>query len=232
LTACSYAAPPAGPPPSPTPISFTPIEKVLAPQSAGSEVSTAGYVLVADAGAELVDGVSFSVGTTPQPLAGVEARIWLGGDVVPSLKGALRSAGAVRYAIVLARGRLDGPGNYGPGGVYRYQISAPKLQPLSPEETTIATLIDHSAAYDGRPVRVLGALLSRADSALLIEKIGTGGIPAPKARQVKIHGPIHDKAMLDRLQGAPGGAIRYGQVQVEGFWRDGMLVPLSIVIIT
>jgi hypothetical protein len=232
VTACSDAVPAVGPAPQPTPISFTPIEKILALEAAGREVSTAGYLLVADAGAELVDRVSFSAGATPRPLAGAEARIWLGADIVPSLKGMLRSAGDTRYAIVLARGRLDRPGNYGPGGIYRYQMTAPTLQLLSPEETTIATLIDQSADYDGRVVRVVGALLSRSDSALLIEKIGTGGMPAPKARQIKIQAPIGDKALLDRLQGPPGGAIRYGQVQVEGFWQDGMLVPLSIVLIT
>jgi hypothetical protein len=229
-TGCSDTSPPALPLPTVAPLDFTPIDVLLA-QPSSARVSTAGYVLVSTAGAELVDSISFSAGATPQPLAPVEKRIWLGADTPPALAGALHSAGTLRYAIVAAHGRLEGPGTYGPGG-YRYQMVAPDLQPLSPQETTIAALLDSSALYENRPVRLIGALLARPDSALLIERLGAGGLPAPKARQVKLRASIQDQALLARLQGPPSGAIRYGQVQVEGIWHAGVLTPLSIAIVT
>jgi len=229
LGACDSSVAPLAPTAAP-PLDFMPIDQVLAHQPGGAEVRTAGYVIVSDAGAELVGSVSFSSGPAPQVLDAKDARIWLGLDVAPTLKGTLRSAGAVRYAIVLARGRLEGPGTYGPTGGYRYQMMSPSLQPLAPEEVTIVALL--AGPRQEQLVRVVGALLARADSALLVEDLGAGGLPAPKARQVKLRAPLRDVALLAKLRGSPNGAIRYGQVQVEGFWRDGVLTPLSIIVVS
>lgn len=231
LAACSEVSAPVQLPPTPTPLAFMSIGDALA-HASGAEVTTVGYAVVDDTGVRLLDGLSFSAGVTPQPLSDVTGQIWLGSETAGALADMMRSAGAIRYAVVAARGRLEGPGSYGPGGAYRYRMSDPQLQPIAPEETTVVALLDNSAAYEGRLVRIAGALLTRPDSALLVDRLGAGGLPEPKARQVKLRAPLRDKALLDRLQGAPGGAVRFGRVQVEGFWRAGVLTPLSLLPIT
>jgi hypothetical protein len=230
LVACADVISQPAQPPTPTPLTFTPLGDLLGRSMpvAGSEITTVAYVVVDDAGARLLEGMSFSAGAAPQPSSDT-GQVWLGTDVVRSLGGLLQRAGGVRYAVVLARGRLQGPGVYGPDGSYRYQLSDPRLQTLAYEETSIAALLDNAAAYEGRLVRVAGGLLARNDSALLVEQLGAGGLPAPGTRQVKLRGALHDAALLGRLKGTPNGAIHFGQVQVEGIWRGGQLAPLAIL---
>jgi hypothetical protein len=81
-------------------------------------------------------------------------------------------------------------------------------------------------------VRLVGGLLAREDSALLVDRLGAGGLPEPKARQLKLGSPLRDRVLHQRLAGAPGGAVRFGQVQVEGIWRAGILTPLSITVLS
>jgi hypothetical protein len=230
LVACGDIVSPPALPPTPTPLSFTPLGDVLGRNMpvAGAEVATVGYVVVDQAGARLLEGMSFSAGGGPQPLSGA-GQVWLGTEVVRSLGGLLQRAGDTRYAVVVARGRLEGPGVYGSDGTYRYQLSNPRLQVIAPEETSVGALIDNSAAYEGRLVRVAGGLLARKESALLVERLGTGGLPAPNTRQVKLRAPLRDAALLDRLKRTPNGALHFGQVQVEGFWHTGQLTPLAIL---
>lgn len=230
LVGCGDIVAPPALPPTPTPLTFTPLGELLGRKMpvAGAEITTIGYVVVGDDGARLLDGMSFSAGDTPQPLVGA-GQVWLGADAVRSLEGLLQRAGDVRYAVVVARGRLEGPGTYGPGGSYHYQLSSPRLQTLTHEETSIAALLENAAAYEGRLVRVAGGLLARKDSALLVEQLGAGGLPAPGTRQIKVRGPLHDTALLERLKHTPNGAIHFGQVQVEGLWRGGQLTPLAIL---
>jgi hypothetical protein len=68
--------------------------------------------------------------------------------------------------------------------------------------------------------------------ALLVDQLGAGRPPMPKARQIKLRAPLQDRALLGRLKGVSVGAIRFSHVQVEGFWRAGVLLPLSIVLVT
>jgi hypothetical protein len=124
------------------------------------------------------------------------------------------------------------PGAYGTAGDYRYQMIGPSIELIAAQETAIGDLLDHSASYKGRLVRLVGGLIARDNSALLVEQIGAGGLPAPKARQIKPRAPLQDRALLSRLKGVPAGAIHFGQVQVEGFWHDNTLIPLSIVLVT
>jgi hypothetical protein len=230
LVACGDIVSPPALPPTPTPLIFTPLDDLLGRNMplTGAEVSTVGYVVVDDAGARLLDGMSFSAGDAPQPLSGA-GQVWLGADIVRSLGGLLQRTGGVRYAVVVAHGRLEGPGVYGPDGNYRYQLIDPRLRTLTHEETSITALLDNAVAYEGRLVRVAGGLLAHKDSALLVEQLGAGGLPAPGTRQLKLRGPLHDVALLGRLKRTPNGAIHFGQVQIEGFWRDGQLAPLAIL---
>jgi hypothetical protein len=231
LVACGEVSSSPELPLTPTPLAFMPIDDALALNlpSSGASITTIGYVVVDEAGARLLGGLSFSAGATPQPLSGADRQIWLGADSMEALGGLLQRAGAVQYAVVLASGRLNGPGAYGPAGSYRYQMTSPRLQRLAPEETSITTLLDNSLAYEGRLVRVAGGLLARADSTVLVERLSAGGLPEPGTRQIKLRSSLPDKALLDRLKRTSNGAIHFGQVQVEGFWRSGALTPLSVL---
>jgi hypothetical protein len=234
LAACQNTAAPAPSLlPTPTPIAFVPLDVLLKSDAAPPqrEVTTAGYLVVGSAGAALVDGLSFAVDGTPHLLDNTN-QIWLGAGIETRIKAQLRAAGGLQFAPVRAHGRLEGPGAYGPSSSYRYQIIGPSIEVIAAQETTIGDLLDHSAGYESRLVRLVGSLIARDSSALLVDQLGAGGLPMPKARQIKLPAPLQDRALLGRLKGVSGGAIRFGQVQVEGFWRAGTLIPLSIVLVT
>jgi hypothetical protein len=234
LTACQNAAAPAPSlPPTPTMIAFAPLDLLLKsgatpPQG---EVTTAGYLVVSSAGVELVDGLSIAVDGTAQLLDNTN-QIWLGAGVETNIKAQLRAAGTLQFAPVRLHGRLEGPGAYGPNSSYRYQIIGPSIEVFAAQETTIGDLLDHSAGYENRLVRLVGSVIVHDSSALLVDQLGVGGLPMPKARQIKLRAPLQDRALLSRLKGVSGGVVRFGQVQVEGFWRAGVLIPLSIVLVT
>lgn len=231
LVACQEVGLPAQPSPSPIGISL-PGDLLGKGAPPTQQIATVGYLLVDQSGATLVDQLAFQPDGRLRPLAGGVAPIWLGAASDVAIKSDLRAAGAVRYAIVLVRGRMEGPGAYGAGGAYRYQIAAPTLEPIAMQETTIAELLDQPATAEGRFVRIVGGLLARETSALLVDRLGPGGLPEPKARQVKLRAPLRDQELLGRLAGPSGGAVRFGQVQIEGYWHGGTLAPLSITIVT
>jgi hypothetical protein len=194
-------------------------------------VTTIGYVLADQTGAILADAVMFDPGGKPQPLDTGIAPLWLGARPPAQIQDLLHSAGGLEYASVIARAHLVGPGSFGPHGQYHYQLADPTFQPLAAQETTIDELLNRPAAYESQLIRMVGGLLIRETAALMIDKLGAGGIPEPKSRQVKLRAPINDRAMLARLKGVPGGAVHFGQVQIEGLWRNGVLTPISITII-
>ena len=234
LAACqNSAAPVPSLPPPPTPIAFVPLDVLLKPNAAPSSggVTTVGYLLVDDTGAALVDGLSFAADGTPQLLDSPN-KIWLGAGIVANLKAQLRDTGRLQFAPARVHGQLEGPGMYGPSHGYSYRFIDPSIEVITAQETTIGDLLDHSAGYENRLVRLVGSLIARDSSALLVDQLGAGGLPMPKARQIKLRAPLQDRALLARLKGVSGGAIRFGQVQVEGFWRAGVLIPISIILVT
>jgi hypothetical protein len=195
------------------------------------EVTTASYILIDNSGMVLVDGLTFAADGTPHPLSNGAIQIWLGAEAGKMAKGALRTAGGLQYGTVRVRGHLEGPGAYGTGGKYRYQLIPSAIEPVAAQETTVAELLDHPSSYQDRLVRVVGGLLARDSSALLVDHLGAGGLPEPKARQVKLRTPLQDQELLNRLKLTSAGAIRFGQVEVEGLWHNGVIEPLSIVLV-
>lgn len=231
LAACGDVSTPPVIPPTPTPLAFTSLNRLLGQSlpKVGAEVDTIGYVLVAHDQAILCDGLSFSADPAPQPLPGGNGQIWVGATGSYSLTGTLRQATAGHYAVVLAHGRLEGPGAYGPGGAYPYQIEEARLRTVVPDETSIALLSGASKAYEGRVVRIAGYLLAGSNTTLLVDQLGSGGIPANDAQQIKLNGQLRDQALLSRLQSASGGNVHFGQVQIEGVWSAGQLTPMAIL---
>jgi hypothetical protein len=233
LSACQDASAPAQLPPTATPMAFVVIPDLLTAQLARDRlVTTIGYVLADQTGAILVDAVVFDPTGKPQPLDTGSPPLWLGAQVPAQIRGLLRTASGLEYGSVIVRAHLIGPGNFGPNSQYHYQLTDPILQPLAAQETTIDELLSQPATYESRLIRIVGGLLIRETSALLVDKLGAGGIPEPKSRQIKLRAPINDQAVLARLKGVPGGAVHFGQIQIEGLWRNGALTPISVTIIT
>lgn len=216
-------------PPTPAPVPFVLLREALA---AGSPLpqnspTLAGYVLAQDGGSALVSELVFDADGAAHVPETAAAPVWLGTQAV-SAPFQLRAAGALQYAPALAHGSLEGPGAYGPGGRYAYQLATPTLEAWVPVEVNIGGLLDDPQSHSSRLVRVVGGLLLRNGSALLVDTLGPGGIPAQSARQIKLLGPISAPPLLDTLAQSSSGAVRFGQVQIEGVLRGRQLVPLAI----
>lgn len=222
LTACTNSTMPM--PARDAPLAVTPLADGMRLAAGGRPLTTLGYLYRDTDGLRLVDGLSFSQGSAPMPLAPAAAQLWLDDQSIAPAQ----QAGQAAYGAVLARGRLDGPGRYGPGGRYGYRLADAQLQPVTPSETTIRALLDGLDPLRQRFVRLQGGLIVLPDSALLVERLEPGGAPATNARQIKLAAPLRDNALLRRLHATPTGAVRYGPVQIEGLWSGRLLAPLAI----
>lgn len=232
LAGCaSPTAPPSPAPPGPPAV--LPLDEALrAMPNAPRNVTVAGYLFIDSRGPRLVAGVSFSEGATPAPLPPESEQVWVNPEEIGNMAGSLREMGGASLALVIASGRLAGPGSYGFGGLYRFRLEDQQLQVVAPLEATVAGLIDSPATYAGRLVRVNGAILVQQHGALLVERLSAGGVPEPGARQVKLRLPHRDPALLGKLQTLPGREIRFGRVQIEGFWSGRTLTALALFPIT
>jgi hypothetical protein len=224
LAGCGPAGLPAAPTAAPAP-TLPAIRELLAEPVAG-QAGAFGYLYVTEAGAALVDGLSFGPAGVPAPVD--DAGIWL--EPAPALPAdaPLAEAGGARYGVAVARGALEGPGAFGPDGAYRYRLAAAEVEPLSVRELSIPLLLGNPTLYEGQAVRLQGQLLAGPDSALLVERIGAGGVPEDSALQLKLAIPPPDAAAVARLRPAGNGDIRFGPVELTGLWRGGRLYPLSI----
>lgn len=228
LVACGRGSPPPGDLASPAQPSLTTLADALRSQDGSKPLMTLAYVFVDAEGARVLDSVSFSGGPTPLPLADADEQVWLAPESIVALDAALATAGEARLVACLISGVLEGPGNFGPGGRYRFLLRQPTFEPLAPLEASIGTLFEQPATYQSRLIRLTGALVVLPDSALLVEQIGADGLPASNARQVKLAKPFRDQWLLEQLRRSTSGTVRYGQVQIEGYWRGQLLTPMAI----
>lgn len=223
LAAC---APAAQTPPTPPPAPTLPAVAELLDQGAAGPIRTVGYLYAGPEGTVLADSLRAGEAGPPGPGAGV----WLDGAPALPADSPTTAAGDARYTIVEARGTLEGPGQFGPGGRYAYRMVAPELRPLSVRELTIPLLLQNSGLYEGQPVRLEGQLIATGDSAILVERLGPGGVPEAAALQLKLAAPPRDPAVAAGLRQAGSGDVRFGPVQITGLWRAGRLYPLSVVV--
>jgi hypothetical protein len=187
-----------------------------------------GYLYRTPQGAALVGGLSFSQGEPPTPLAAAEA-IWLPDPPALPADIAIASAGEISYLIVHARGQLSPKGSYGPGGGYARQLTEVALEPLSVRDLHIKLLLENAGIYDNQPIRLSGQILLGASTALLVDQLGSGGVPSSNAQQIKLVGPIEGAPLRTHLTATSGGAAHFGPVQIIGIWRRSVLYPLAII---
>lgn len=203
------------------PVATVPAVGELLSAPTSGEVVAVGYLLVEPAGAVLLDKLDAN-GAPPN---NSETAIWLS----EPLEFPGESNAAAQSPLVQAQGQLEGPGQYGPDGRYRYQLAEAQLRLLGVRELSVALLLDNSALYEGQPVRLQGQLLLSADTALLMDRIGSGGVPDASSRQIKLATPLDDPTLEAQLQaGGGGGMVRFGPVEVVGLWRQSRLYPLMI----
>lgn len=218
LCACTSRAVVSTPVPLPTVLSFIPLSELHG--NAEQNIRTLAYALPEQQGLSLHDSVSFSqpqaVSLTPP-----ELRIWCDMSCTAQLPTSTAT-------IVLAQGRLIGPGAYGPQGLYRWQLKQASLTVPTAEESTLAALMQRVQSFDMRLLHVSGTILLSKDSALLVDQLDPSGIPAATAHQVKLRWLHSDEQLIQSLKLMPGSDIRSGPVQVEGYMLNGRLVPLTI----
>lgn len=218
LCACTSSAVISTPAPLPTVLSFTPLGELHG--NTEQSIRTLAYALPEQQGLSLHDSVSFS---QPQALSLTppELRIWCDSSCTSQLPTSAAT-------IVLAQGKLIGPGAYGPRGLYRWQLKEASLIVPAAEQTTLAALMQRVKSLDMRLFQVRGIILLSKDSAFLVDQLDSGGIPAATAHQVKLRWLHSDEQLIQRLKLLPGSDIRTGLVQVEGYMLNGRLVPLTI----
>jgi len=208
---------------------FALVAEALAQPQPGT-ISVAGYLL-ADADGERLVGRLSAGPEGLRPVGSAQDQIWIErGEGAPAADG-LRS-GSGGSTLVIARGGLEGPGSFGPGGAYRFRMRAPEVQALTPREASVETLVKRPQDYDRQAVRVNGALLARPGAAVLASRLGPGGVPEAASLQLKLAGVIDEAMLPASLERTPSGDVRFGLVQVEGVWRDGSLTVLAILPVT
>lgn len=218
LAGCGGARQQASPPPAPT---VPAVGELIARATPGS-ISTVGYLVSAAGGALLAD--SLILGADGVAIPDLARAIWI--DAPPTVSAP--DAQGAALGLVEASGLLEGPGQFGPEGRYAFRLSAPELKPLGVRELSIPLLLQNSGLYEGQPVQLAGQLLLSGDSALLVERVGPGGVPTAEALQLKLAATPRDPALAERLQAA-GARARFGPVQITGLWRAGQLYPLAVI---
>jgi hypothetical protein len=224
LAACSSGARPS---PTAAPAPTLPAVGELVEAAAPGPVTTVGYLYTTAEGSVLADSLSAGANGAPAPAEGLS--VWIeSAPTLPADSSALVEGGA-SYALVEARGALEGPGQFGPGGRYAFQMVAPVLKPLSVRELTIQLLLENSGLYEGQAVHIQGQLIADAEAAILVERLGRGGVPEADALQLKLAAPPRDPAVAAGLSPAGSGKVRYGPVDITGLWRADRLYPLLVV---
>jgi hypothetical protein len=162
---------------------------------------------------------------TMQPRAPAPSRsdeIWLAEPLPAAVLDELDAG----IGVIRARGTLSPPGAYGRDQQHTYQFVAQEVTVLQPEPTTIANLARNPQALDRVLLRVRGTLLAQPNDALLVEDVSESGVPTAASRQIKLSRSAIDAAALEALQ--TSGEVRWGAVEVVGWWQDGTLIPLAI----
>lgn len=157
------------------------------------------------------------------PSAGkVEPGIWLAQPLPEDVRRDLRQG----TGLLKLHGVLSPPGAYGTEERFPYQFTADRTAVLVPERTTIANLALNPAALDQLLLRLTGTLLVRPDAALLVDEVSEGGVPTASAKQLKVPRSAIDPTLLQAFKSA--GDVRWGTVEIVGWWQKGALTPLMI----
>ncbi len=187
-----------------------------------------GYLYADAQGVFLADQLVLRAGTSRLPHGRDPPHIWIGMSLSPSLERVLSNEDSAYYGVAQAQGRLEGPATFGPEGRYRYQLDNAMLTVLFPLEISIRDLISMPAAEsDHQLVEVEGDMLLNDQSALLFEQLGSGGVPVPDSRQIKLTYPPDPASLTYYLTSVPSSTVHFGPVRIVGIWSQNSLRPLA-----
>lgn len=155
------------------------------------------------------------------PADGSDA-LWLAEPLPNDVRVAVPDGGG----ILELQGRLSPVGAYGPEQRYPYQFNAEQVVLLKPERSTIANLALNPGALDKILLELAGVLLARPDEALLVDEASAGGVPSADASRIKLDPGDIDESVLAAL--TRSGDVRWGRVNVVGWWQNGALQPFAI----
>ena len=151
--------------------------------------------------------------------------IWLAGPLPDDIRSKLKG----NTGVLKLRGELSPPGAYGREQRFPYQFTAASIAVLQSERTTLVNLAENPRALDRILLRVEGTLLAQRDSALLVDQVSEGGVPLAGGHQIKLSREQLEPGFLQSL--SRSGDVRWGQVEVVGWWQDGTLTPFEITIV-
>lgn len=187
----------------------------------GQQVILVAPVQAGEAGQVLTAQLTSNSSATPASELRTSA-IWLS----QPLPEAITRQSGTDLAVVRLRGTLSPPGAYGRDEQFSYQFSVERADLLQPERTTIANLATNPGALDRISLLLEGTLLVQRDAALLIDRVSARGLPATDSRSVKLSRRAIDEHLLAQL--TRSGEVRWGSVQLVGWWQDGTLIPFAI----
>lgn len=223
VAGCASGPPPALP--TPTALPRTPVLSITDVLAEPQRWSGQEIIVVALVGLQGEDQVlTASLGNADNPATvPPDQAIWLA-EPPPS---EIQSQAQAGENIVKLRGRISPPGAYGRDQQYPYQISTEKIEVLAPERTTLANLAQNPQALDQVLLALEGTLLAQQNSALLTDQVSEGGVPIGQ-HQIKLSRTMIDQTVFNAMKSS--GEVRWGQVQVTGWWQDGTLTAFKITL--
>ncbi|ABX06887.1 MAG TPA: hypothetical protein DEF47_12045 [Herpetosiphon sp.] len=116
------------------------------------------------------------------------------------------------YGILRVNGVLKSSAEFEP-------ISVKVVEPTS---ISLGELNQNLAVYNNQVVRLNGTLLLKDQAALLVEEVGSGGVPTANAAQITVEQIPSQSPIIQQLPNQQGN-IRYGQLTIIGMLRGKTL---------
>ncbi len=96
------------------------------------------------------------------------------------------------------------------------------VKPIEPTNMSLGELNQNLAVYNNQVLRVYGTLLLKDQAALLVEEVGSGGVPTANAAQITIEQIPNQSPLIQQLPNQQGN-IRYGPLTLVGMLRGKTL---------
>ncbi|WP_110513292.1 hypothetical protein [Herpetosiphon llansteffanensis] len=96
------------------------------------------------------------------------------------------------------------------------------VKPIEPTNISLGELNQNLAVYNNQVLRLNGTLLLKDQAALLVEEVGSGGVPTANAAQITVAQIPSQSPLIQQLPNQQGN-IRYGPISLVGMLRGKTL---------
>ncbi|GAA5530370.1 hypothetical protein [Herpetosiphon gulosus] len=93
---------------------------------------------------------------------------------------------------------------------------------VEPTSINLGELNQNLSVYNNQVLRLNGTLLLKDQAALLVEEVGSGGVPTANAAQITVEQIPSQSPLVQQLPNEQGN-IRYGQITLVGMLRGKSL---------